>query len=119
MNWKKKMEITGTFKTARRNDSRNISTWISFLCHFVVDFQLNKKNAENHGNTWRVLTFVHSNYPSTGIYILNLCHKNKLNWGGEENEVARIWINEWLIEINRLLKKWLKLFAADVIFKSL
>lgn len=109
------MEIT--FKTARRNDSRNISTWIPFLCHFVVDFQLNKKNAENHGNTWRVLTFVHSNFPSTGIYILNLCHKNKLNWGG--NEVARIWINEWLIEINRLLKKWLKLFAADVIFKSL
>lgn len=78
----KKMEIT--FKTARRNDSRNISTWIPFLRHFVVDFQLNKKNVENHGNTWRVLTFVHSNFPSTGIYILNLCHKNKLKWGKKE-----------------------------------
>lgn len=110
MNWKKKLEIT--FKTARRNDSRNISTWISFLCHFVVDFQLNKKKQKTmatHGEYWL--------FPSTGIYILNLCHKNKLNWGG--NEVARIWINEWLIEINRQLKKWLKLFAADVIFKSL
>lgn len=59
-----------------------MSTWISFLFHFVVDFQLNKKNVENHGNTWRVLTFVHSTFPNTGIYILNLCHKNKLNWGG-------------------------------------
>lgn len=67
------MEIT--FKTARRNDSRNMSTLISFLCHFVVDFQLNKKNAENHGNTWRVLTFVHSNFPSTGIYFKPLSQK--------------------------------------------
>lgn len=54
------------------------------------------------------------------VYILNFCYKNKLKGGGgKKNEVVRIWINEWLIEINRLLKKWLKLFVVDVIFKSL
>lgn len=63
------------------------------------------------------MIFVYLNFLSIGIYILNFCYKNKLNWGG--NEVVRIWINEWLIEINRLLKKWLKLFVVDVIFKSL
>lgn len=69
-----------------------------------------------HGEYW--LLFIQIS--QVLVYILNLCHKNKLKGGGgKKNEVARIWINEWLIEINRLLKKWLKLFAADVIFKSL
>lgn len=31
-----------------------------------------------------ILTFVHSTFPNTGIYILNLCHKNKLKWGKKE-----------------------------------
>lgn len=65
------------------------------------------------------MIFVYLMFFNIGIYILNFCYKNKLKWGKKENEVVRIWINELLIEINRLLKKWLKLFVVDVIFKSL